>query len=85
MLIKRSNRLCIINYCQKKVIFWFVVFFPSQFFSSYVIYFPQSGLFDLNDHFGNLVRQIRHIKRAKRHFDLSCIPLFLNVASISVV
>ena len=28
---------------------------------------------------------MRHIKRAKRHFDLSCIPLFLNVASISVV
>ena len=48
--------------------------------------FSESGLFDLNDHLGNLMRQIRHFKRAMRHFDLSCIiPLFLNVASISVV
>ena len=47
--------------------------------------FSESGLFDLNDHFGNLVRQIRHIKRAKRHFDLLYIRLFLNAASISVV
>ena len=31
------------------------------------------------------VRQIRHIKSAKRHFDLSCIPLFFNVASTRVV
>ena len=31
------------------------------------------------------MRQIRHFKRAKRHFDLSCIPLFLNVESISLV
>ena len=46
--------------------------------------FSESGLLNLNDHFGNLVRQIRHIKRVKRHFDLLCIPLFLNVASITV-
>ena len=68
---------------EKKSYFWFVVFFPSQILVRHI--FSESGLFDLNDHFGNLVRQIRHIKRAKRHFDLLCIPLFLNVASVSVV
>ena len=68
---------------EKKVIFGLSYFFPSQFLVRHI--FSESGLLDLNDHFGNLVWQIRHIKRAKGHFDLLCIPLFLNVASISVV
>ena len=83
MLIKLSNRRCIINYCRKKVIFGLSYFFRVSFLVRHI--FSESGLFDLNDNLGNLLRQIRHIKRAKRHFDLLCIPLFLNVASISVV
>ena len=68
---------------EKKVTFCLSYFFRVSFLVRHI--FSESGLFDLNDHFGNLVRQIRHIKHAKRHFDLSFIPLFSNVASISVV
>ena len=69
---------------EKKVFFLVCRIFSESVFLVRNI-FSELGLFDLNYHFGNLVRQIRHIKRAKRHFDLLCIPLFLNVASISVV
>ena len=75
---------------------WFVAFFfPSRVFLVRHI-FSESGLFEshilsehlsmscVDDHSDNLVRQIRY-QSAKRHFDLSCIPLFLNVASTSVV
>ena len=67
----------------KKVIFG-LSFFCESFYLVHHI-FSESGLFDLHDHFGNLLRQIRHIKSAKPHFDLSCIPLFLKVASTRVV
>ena len=67
----------------KKVIFGLSYFSESFYLVRHI--FSESGLFDLHAHFGNLVRQIRHIKSAKRHFDLSCIPFFLNVASTRVV
>ena len=79
----------------KKVIFGLSYFFRVGFFLVRHI-FSELGLFELHilsehlsmscvyDHSGNLVRQIRY-QSAKRHFDLSCIPLFLNVASTSVV
>ena len=54
----------------KKVIFG-LSYFSESFYVVHHI-FSESGLFDLPDHFGNLVRQIRYIKSAKRHFDLSC-------------
>ena len=65
-----------------------MAFFPSQFLVRHIFsesglfdlnIFSELGLFDLNDHFDNLMRQIRHIKCAKRHFDLLCIPLSLNL------
>ena len=67
----------------KNVIFGLSYFSESFYLVRHI--FSESGLFDLHDHFGNLVRQIRHIKSAKRHFDLSCTPLFLKVASTRVV
>ena len=67
----------------KNVIFGLSYFSESFYLVRHI--FSKSGLFDLHDHFGNLVGQIQHIKSAKGHFDLSCIPLFLNVASTSVV
>ena len=67
----------------KNVIFGLLYFSESFYLVCHI--FSKSGLFDMHDHFGNLVRQIRHIKSVKRHFDLSCIPLFLNFASTSVV
>ena len=67
----------------KKVIFGLSYFSESFYLVRHI--FSESGLFGLHDHFGNLLRQISHIKSAKRHFDLSCIPLFLNVASTAVV
>ena len=35
-------------------------------------------------HYCNLMRQIRCMKSVMRHFDLSSIPLFLNVTATSV-
>ena len=83
MLINEAIGDALLITAKKKDIFGLSYFFRVSFLVRHI--FSEWGLFDLTDHFGNLVRQIRHIKRAKRHFDLLCIPLFLNVASISVV
>ena len=81
----------------KKVIFGLSYFFRVGFFFGAVcFFFSESGQFESHilsehlsmscvcDHSGILVGQIRY-QSARRHFDLSCIPLFLNVASTSVV
>ena len=81
--MKQSVMHHLITAKKKKVIFGLSYFFRVSFLVHHI--FSESGLFDLNDHFGNLLRQIRHIKRAKGHFALLCILLFLKVASISVV
>ena len=52
----------------RKVIFGLSYFSESSYLVRHI--FSESGLFDLYDHFGNLVRQIRHIKSAKRRFDI---------------
>ena len=67
----------------KNVIFGLSYFSESFYLVRHI--FSETGLFDLHDHFGTLMQQIRHIKSTMHHFDLSCIPLFLNVASASVV
>ena len=36
------------------------------------------------DHYSNLMRQIHGVKSVMRHFDLSSVPLFLNIAATSV-
>ena len=77
------TQYCLITEENKKVIFGLSYFSESFYLVRHI--FSESGLFDLHDRFGNLVRQFRYIKSAKHHFDLSCIPLFLNVASTRVV
>ena len=57
----------------KKVIFGLSYFSESFYLERHI--FSESGLFDLHDHYGNLERQIRHIKSAKRHFDQSCLKV----------
>ena len=53
---------------KKKLFLVCRIFSESSFLVRHI--FSESGLFDLNDRFGNFVRQIQNIKRAKRHFDL---------------